>query len=127
VKFSKSVYKEPSDYALQIEPGEGVAIFFHPDGPNAPAGGPGLRNALTIKSATLPNGELALNVWFNDDLLHREVTFGTYPIPLVVCRGFGARRAEFVRDEKQPWDTLVLEKVDLQAWLKPVPEEPPDD
>jgi hypothetical protein len=125
MKFTKSYMQETEAYALTVEPGEQIDINFYPNGVNAVLGG-NTQRALSIRGETLPNGDLVLVVDFNESLLHKEAFLYSGPAWLAVWRGVGAQRAEFKLNKEAPRIDLILEKVDLQALLKPAPEEPSD-
>jgi hypothetical protein len=127
MKLSGSSMTSLGNYALRVEPGESVNITFHPDGVNALSGDYGLQIGLTIRSFTLPGGDLALALLFNDDLLHKHARSDiSGDAELVLCRNFGAQRLEFVLSSEVPNKSWTLEKINLQALLKPASEEPSD-
>jgi hypothetical protein len=126
MKLSKSYLPEYKAYELQVDPGEHVDISFHPEGGNAPAGRDA-KWALSVRSRILPNGDIALTVDFCEPRLYKETPQNTGAAWLVIWSDSGPNRAEFALDQERPWDKLVLEKVDLQSWLKSEPEQEPSD
>lgn len=104
----KLITGDGNNYRIQVDPGDTLHISFDPRGANAPLGGEG-KHAVTIGSVFLPDGNLALSLHPDKDLLYSNGS------ALILHSGSSASSVEFefLNDTK-----VTFRKIDLLELLR---------